>query len=124
MNTITPLEIVLPSFTLGGLREIRFKRQTGKTFHFGWRPFSLIPFLELAVQHIAAPAGGYFHLSVRTTEIAEASFAAVGAQIAWFGDHGQRQLGHPNDSGLFIDEPALSKKFIAEPGLSNLSQRN
>jgi hypothetical protein len=40
--------------------------------------------LELAVQHIAAPAGGCFHLSLRTTEIAEASFpqseAAVDSQ--------------------------------------------
>jgi hypothetical protein len=74
--------------------------------------------LELAGQHIAAPAKASFHLSVRTTEIAEASFAAVGAQIAWFGDHGQRQLGHPNDSGLFIDEPALSKSSLPNQGLA------
>ena len=30
--------------------------QSIKTFRFVWRPFSLIPFLEFAVRHIAAPA--------------------------------------------------------------------
>ena len=51
--------------------------QSIKTFRFVWRPFSLIPFLEFAVQHIAAPAGGCwcFHLSLHTTEMVEASFA-------------------------------------------------
>jgi hypothetical protein len=34
----------------------------------------LIPFLELAVQHIAAPDGRCFHLSLPSTEMAEASF--------------------------------------------------
>src|SRR5436190_21894897 len=48
--------------------------QSIKTFRFVWRPFSLIPFLEFAVRHIAAPAGGGFHLSLDTTEMAEASF--------------------------------------------------
>jgi hypothetical protein len=52
-----------------------------KGFRFEWQPFSLIPFLKLAVQHIAAPAGGRFHPSLRTTEMAEASFPAVGVEF-------------------------------------------
>jgi hypothetical protein len=38
----------------------------------------LIPFSELVVQHIPAPLGRRFHLSLHTTEMAEASFGQSG----------------------------------------------
>ena len=65
VSTITPPEIVVPSLKLGGLRDL---------FALSGRPLSLIPFLEFAVQQVAARAWGSFHLSLHTTEMTEAGF--------------------------------------------------
>jgi hypothetical protein len=66
---------------------------------FSSSAFFLIRFLQLAAQHIAAPAGG-LHLSPASTEMAERSFRAK----AWLGLNSPRVLVCFNHAASIIKD--------------------